>query len=321
MITLKQLRYLEALAQHRHFGRAAEACAVTQPALSMQIRDLEQSLGVELVERRAGDVMLTTVGKQVVQRGIGVLTGARDLVDFARHAGRLLTGRLNLGVIPSLAPYVLPKFLPLLQRRYPELQLELRETQTHLLIEELMQGRVDVVMLALPIARSEIETMPLFEDAFLLAVPADDPRPPSARVKLRDIDGDRLILLEEGHCLREQALSYCAEARVETPVGLGATSLATVMQMVANGYGITLVPKVAADVEARDWRVKLLRFANPEPGRTIGVAFRRTSPRKADFVAFGELVTQALGVGIGTPRSYRRRGESKRGGPPAPRSA
>jgi LysR family transcriptional regulator, hydrogen peroxide-inducible genes activator len=323
MITLKQLRYLEALAHHRHFGRAAEACAVTQPALSMQIRDLEQSLGVELVERRAGDVMLTMVGAQVVQRGIGVLTAARDLADFARHAGRLLTGRLHLGVIPSLAPYVLPKFLPLLQRRYPELQLELRETQTHVLIEELAQGRVDVVMLALPIVRSEIETMRLFEDAFLLAVPADDPRPRSARVRLRDIDGDRLILLEEGHCLRDQALSYCAGARVDTPVGLGATSLTTVMQMVANGYGITLVPKVAADVEARDGRVKLLRFAKPEPGRTIGVAFRRTSPRKADFVAFGELVTEALGVGRITdvPRSSRRRNENKRGGSPAPRSA
>jgi len=304
MMTLKQLRYLAALAEHRHFGRAAEACSVTQPALSMQIRDLERLLGVDLVERGAGEVMLTDVGAQVVERGIGVLTAARDLVDFARHAGRLLTGRLQLGIIPTLAPYVLPNILPLLQRRHPELRIELRETQTDFLIEELVHGRIDVVMLALPIAKSDIETTRLFEDAFLLAVSADDPRPASIPVGLSDIDGQRLILLEEGHCLRDQALSYCADARVRAPMGLGATSLATVMQMVANGYGITLVPKVATDVEARDRRVKLLRFAAPEPGRTIGLAWRRTSPRKADFVALGELVTEALGFGV--PQVARR---------------
>jgi LysR family transcriptional regulator, hydrogen peroxide-inducible genes activator len=297
MITLRQLRYLEALAHHRHFGRAAEACAVTQPALSMQIRDLEQELEVELVERRAGTVALTETGLEVARRGERVLAATRDLVDFARHRGRILAGGLKLGVIPSIAPYVLPKVLPLLQARYADLRIELRETQTRVLVDELMGGDLDVILLALPLPEAEIETMSLFEDPFLLALPAGDPLPAATRVTATQIDQRRLILLEEGHCLRDQALAYCGGARSESPLGLGATSLATVMQMVANGYGVTLVPQVAVDVEVRDERVKLLRFAAPEPGRSVGLGWRRTSPRKADFIALGQLVVEALGVG------------------------
>jgi LysR family hydrogen peroxide-inducible transcriptional activator len=296
MVTLRQLRYLDALAQHRHFGRAAAACAITQPALSMQIRDLEKQLEVDLVERRSGEVALTEIGIEVVRRGEGVLAAARDLVDFARHRRRILSGRLKLGIIPSLAPYLLPKFLPILQARYPDLTVELRETQTKILIEELAGGDLDALMLALPVLDAEIETIRLFDDPFLLAVPADDPLPETARVSARQIDQQRLILLEEGHCLRDQALAYCATARHEAPLSLGATSLATVMQMVANGYGVTLVPEVAVDVEVRDRRVKLLRFTAPEPGRTIGLAWRRTSPRKVDFVALGQIAVEALAV-------------------------
>ncbi len=300
MITLRQLRYLEALAQHRHFGRAAEACAVTQPALSMQIRELEQELEAELVERRAGAVVLTEIGLEVARRGAHVLAATRDLVDFARHRGRILSGGLKLGVIPSLAPYVLPKVLPALQARYPDLRIELRETQTRMLVEELLGGDLDVILLALPIHAAEIETIRLFEDPFLLAVPAADPLPDASRVTAAQIDQDRLILLEEGHCLRDQALTYCGGGRADAPngasVGLGATSLATVMQMVANGYGVTLVPEVAVDVEVRDERVRVLRFAAPEPGRSVGLGWRRTSPRKADFAALGQLVVEVLGV-------------------------
>jgi LysR family transcriptional regulator, hydrogen peroxide-inducible genes activator len=297
MITLRQLRYLDALAQHRHFGRAAEACAVTQPALSMQIRDLERELGVDLVERRAGAIAFTDIGLEVARRGERVLAATRDLADFARHRGRVLSGDLRLGVIPSLAPYVLPKVLPVLQARYPALRIELRETQTKILVEELMSGELDLVLLALPIGEPEIETIRLFEDPFLLAVPVADPLPANARVTALQIDRARLILLEEGHCLRDQALAYCGGGRRDASLGLGATSLATVMQMVANGYGVTLVPEVAIDVEVRDERVKLLRFAAPEPGRTVGLAWRRTSPRKVDFVALGQLVVEAIGVG------------------------
>ncbi|HVV42519.1 MAG TPA: LysR substrate-binding domain-containing protein [Nitrobacter sp.] len=296
MITLKQLRYLCALARHGHFGRAAEACAVTQPALSMQIRDLEQFLGVTLVERRPGDVMLTEIGREIARRGEDVLAASRDLVDFARHRAKPLTGRLTLGIIPSLAPYLLPRILPALQSRFPELQLELRETQTRQLVDEIKSGALDAAMLALPLGEPDIETLALFDDLFLLAVPADDPRPCGKPVAPREIDQSRLILLEDGHCLRDQALAFCATIprpsaqRGAAGMTFGASSLTTVMQMVAGGFGVTLIPQIAADVEARDSRVKFLRLEDPEPGRSIGLAFRRTSPRKADFAALSEVV-------------------------------
>jgi LysR family hydrogen peroxide-inducible transcriptional activator len=299
MITLRQLRYLSALAKHGHFGRAAEACSVTQPALSMQIRDLERTLGVAVVERRPGDVMLTDVGREIARRAEDVLTASRDLVDFARHRSGLLTGRLTLGVIPSLAPYLLPRILPLLQSRFPELRLELRETQTRQLIEDIKSGALDAAMLALPVAEPDIDTIALFEDLFLLAVPAGDPRREDMRVAARDIDQSRLILLEDGHCLRDQALAFCATAargRASASTVFGASSLNTVMQMVAGGYGVTLIPQIAADVERRDERVKFLRMQNPEPGRSIGLVFRRTSPRKADFAALGEVVKERAGI-------------------------
>jgi LysR family hydrogen peroxide-inducible transcriptional activator len=295
-LTFRQLRYLEALAEHRHFGRAAKACAITQPALSMQIRELERVLGVELVERRPGEVVLTEIGAEVARRGVRLLAGSRDLVDFARHQGRLLTGRLTLGVIPTLGPYLLPKILPSLQQRFPDLRVELRETQTKVLLDELSRGRLDVVMLALPVTDADVDTLELFHDSFLLAMPSGEAPAGVGRISARDIDQRRLILLEEGHCLRDQALAYCAGARSGSgAMGLGATSLTTVMQMVANGYGVTLVPDIAADVEVRDRRVKLLRFMPPEPGRTIGLAWRQSSPRKADFVALGELVSETFG--------------------------
>jgi len=294
MMTLKQLRYLGALAEHRHFGRAAEACAVTQPALSMQIRELEKDLGVDLVERRPGEVILNEVGSEVARRAEHVLAAARDLSDFAHHSGRTLSGRLRLGVIPTLAPYILPQILPALQQRFPQARVELRETQTRNLIEELARGALDAVLLTRPIAERDFETQVLFDDPFLLAVPAAEARAARVMIEQRSIDPRRLILLEEGHCLRDQALAFCG-ARIETTSGLGtsglgATSLSTVMQMVANGYGVTLLPRIALPVEARDARVKVLRFRAPAPARQIGLAWRRTSPRKADFAALAKIV-------------------------------
>ncbi len=296
MITLRQLRYLAALARHKHFGKAAADCAVTQPALSMQVRELEREIGANLVERRPGDIALTDIGLDVARRAEQILASTRDLVDFARHRD-LLSGPLKLGIIPTLAPYILPRVLPMLQARYPHLRLEVRETQTKILLEELVSGELDTVMLALPAEDADVETLPLFTDAFLLAVPATDPLPLLSRVDVADVDQRRLILLEEGHCLRDQALAFCATKRRDQPASLGATSLTTVMQMVANGYGVTLVPEVSIDAEVRDARVKLLRFAEPEPGRSIGLAWRRTSPRRPDFEALGAVVRDAVGVG------------------------
>ena len=293
MITLRQLRYLASLARHRHFGRAAEECAVTQPALSMQIRGLEREIGADLVERRPGEAMLTELGGEVAARADAILSATRDLVDFARHRD-LLSGHLKLGIIPTLAPYVLPRLLPRLQAAHPQLRLEVRETQTKILLDELARGDLDCVMLALPVEAADVETLALFDDPFLLALPAGEPLRRSGRVTVDDVDQRRLILLEEGHCLRDQALAFCAAPQRETPTRLGATSLATVMQMVANGYGVTLVPEVAIDVELRDDRVKLMRFVEPQPARTVGLAWRRTSPRKADFAALGEVVRAAV---------------------------
>jgi LysR family transcriptional regulator, hydrogen peroxide-inducible genes activator len=294
MITLRQLRYLAALARHRHFGRAAEDCAVTQPALSMQVRELEREIGAELVERRPGDIALTDTGREVAQRAEQILTATRDLVDFARHRD-VLSGPLRLGIIPTLAPYILPRLLPRLQATYPQLRLEVRETQTKMLLAELVSGALDTVMLALPVDGADIVAVRLFDDPFLLAVLAADKLPARGRVGVEDVDQRRLILLEEGHCLRDQALTFCATKRRDAPAGLGATSLATVMQMVANGYGVTLLPEVAIDAEVRDSRVRLLRFCEPEPVRSIGLAWRRTSPRKQDFEALGQIIIDMMG--------------------------
>ncbi len=292
MISLRQLRYFASLARHLHFGRAAEDSAVTQPALSMQIRELERQIGVELVERRHGDVTLTETGRELAQRAERILAATRDLVDFARHR-EVLAGPLRLGLIPTLAPYVLPRLLPKLRDAYPALRLEVRETQTATLVHELSTGQLDCLMAALPIEGSEIDALPLFEDRFLLAVPAGE-RLPSGRVSVDDIDLRRVILLEEGHCLRDQTLAFCTTRRGDAPAALGSTSLGTVVQMVANGYGVTLLPEIATDAEVCDARVKLARFAAPEPGRTIGLAWRRTSPRRQDFDALGKIVKDSV---------------------------
>jgi LysR family hydrogen peroxide-inducible transcriptional activator len=295
MITLRQLRYFASLARHRHFGRAAESCRVTQPALSMQIKELEQEIGVELVERRTGEVALTATGTEVARRAERILASAQNLVDFARHR-EILAGPLKLGVIPTLAPYLLPKLLPRLQSTYRSLELQLRETQTASLLDELISGDLDCAMLALPIDHADVDTFPLFKDRFLLAMPAGEPKP-RRPLKADDVDQHRLILLEEGHCLRDQALAFCSGRSHDAGSTFGATSLATVMQMVANGYGVTLVPEIATQTEARNKRVTLKRFAAPEPGRTIGLVWRKTSPRWRDFEALGQTVKQVLAVG------------------------
>jgi LysR family transcriptional regulator, hydrogen peroxide-inducible genes activator len=299
LLTLRQLRYLDALARHESFGRAADECAVSQPAFSMQIRELEHQVGAELVTRRQGVALLTEAGAEVARRACSILGATRDLADCVRHSGPVLSGTLRLGVIPTLAPYVLPLLLPELDRRQPDLHLDLLETQTKTLLNELAQGTLDVLLLALPLDKPEFETMVLFSDRFLLAVPADDPLPEGARVSKGDVDARALVLLEEGHCLRDQALIYCGE-RDPAHNRLGATSLATVLQMVANGYGVTLLPEVAVDVEMRDERVKLLRFVEPQPGRSIGLAWRSTSPRKTDFLELGQILLKTLKCSRGT---------------------
>lgn len=293
MISLKQLRYFDAVARFGHFGRAADHCAVTQPALSMQIQDLERELGLKLVERRRGGIRLTGQGREIARRAAQILAGVRDLKDHAQHLAEGLSGTLQLGVIPSVAPYLLPRFLPKLRETYPSLDVRIRETQTAQLTRELLEGELDLLIVALPVEQPDIETIRLFEDRFLLALPASRRIDSRVRATPDILKGDRLLLLEEGHCLRDQALTFCDLRQVETIDTFGASSLTTLVQMVANGLGLTLLPEICLDVEAERAALNIMRFAEPEPSRTLGLAWRATSPRKADFVALGQIIAEA----------------------------
>lgn len=298
-ITLKQLRYFEALAHTQHFGRAAEECSVTQPALSMQVQELEQGLGVALLERTRTGFRLTDLGREFAERSRRILADVRDLSEWAIHSGTRLAGMLRLGVIPSVAPYLLPPLLPLIQRAYPELKLHVRETQTATLVQELNDGKLDVLLLALPLKHQDVEELPLFDDRFLLAVPKGHAISGKLRATPELIAHERLLLLEEGHCLRDQALKYCELKQVEGVDTFGASSLATIVEMVAAGYGVTLLPRMSVGVEVRGRDIEVVRFAAPEPSRKIGLAWRQSSPRRADFIELGNLVAEAGAAAMG----------------------
>jgi LysR family hydrogen peroxide-inducible transcriptional activator len=291
MVSLRQLRYLESLAETRHFGHAAQACAVSQPALSMQIKELEDELKVSLVERRKSGIELTEQGEEITRRARGILASVRDLLDYAKHQEGMLSGVLKLGAIPSIAPYLLPTALPELQRRFPALNLQLRETITSNLVRELVSGDLDLILVALPIEDPEVDTFHLFDDRFILATKATRHNRRLHHAKADMLADNRLLLLEEGHCLRDQALSYCHMVTPEARDSFGASSLATIVQMVANGYGVTLLPEMAIASELHSGGdIRLLRFRAPEPKREIGLAWRKTSPRKRDFIQFAELL-------------------------------
>ncbi|MET3353603.1 UNVERIFIED_ORG: LysR family hydrogen peroxide-inducible transcriptional activator [Xanthobacter viscosus] len=291
MLSTRQLRYFDAIARHRHFGRAAEDCAVTQPALSMQIREMEEMLGVRLLERGRGGVRLTPVGEEAAARARGVLAALADMERTIRDSGRLLEGRLRLGVIASIAPYLLPRLLPEMARRYPGLEIALRESQTEHLVAELVQGDLDLVILSLPVEHPALDAMALFEDRFVLAVPeasADFPGPQASADSILAAD---LLLLEDGHCLRDQALNVCHKADARQLRRFGASSLATLAQLVANGQGITLLPDLFVRAEGgRMEGIRLLPFPDPVPARTIGLVWRRTLPYREDVEAVADMV-------------------------------
>lgn len=292
-ITLKQLRYFDALARELHFGRAAEACSVTQPALSMQIQEFEQNLQLNLIERTRSGVQMTPVGMEVARRAAEILSETRDLIDLSRQGESLLTGGLRLGIIPSVAPYVLPPLLPLLRTQHPDLELSLRETQTHGLVQELADGKLDVLLLALPVKNSDVEIEELFEDRFVLALSGDREISDDVRATPEFVEHERLLLLEEGHCLRDQALTYCELKQVKKLNTFGASSLSTIVELVAAGHGITLLPEISIGMEQRGRDLKLMRFAQPEPKRTLGLVWRKTSPRSTDFKELARLIREA----------------------------
>ena len=292
-LTLRQLRYFEALAHHRHFGRAAEACTISQPALSMQIRDLETTLGRILFERGPRHVRLTGFGEDFAQRVRRIMQSVDELGDLARVSREGLAGRLRIGIIPTIAPYLLPTIVGRLARSHPGLDISIRESLTRKLIDELADGRIDTAIVALPVSEPAFTEVALFSEEFLLVRPAADAgRPVPGPEALRAM---RLLLLEEGHCFRDQALSFCAMQPGAPRELLDGSALSTLVQMVGAGIGVTLIPEMAVAVETRSADVSIARFDPPRPTRTIGMIWRRTSPLAAQLAQLSEIVRTAAG--------------------------
>lgn len=287
-LTLKQLRYFEALARHGHFGRAAEVCAVSQPALSMQIKGLEDSLGVALFERSARQVRLTGFGEAFASRAREILRSVDELDHMARAAREGIAGHLRIGIIPTVAPYLLPSIISDLGQDNASLELHVRETLTQTLIRELAEGELDTAIVALPISEPSLTEVALFSESFVLVRPAGDRgKPVPNRDMLRHM---RLLLLEEGHCFRDQALSFCNIQSSMPREMLDGSSLTTLVQMVAAGIGVTLIPEMAVPVETRSASVSIARFVRPEPSRTIGMVWRKSSPLADQLMKVAEHV-------------------------------
>lgn len=275
-ITLKQLRYFNTLAQQSHFGRAAEICAVSQPALSMQIKELEETLNSKLVERGARKTQLTQFGKEFAKRASDILRSVDELEEFTRSMSDELSGQLRIGVIPTIAPYLLPKIINELSREFPTLDIHIRETLTQNLIKEISEGQLDTAIVALPLSESSFTEIPLFTEEFVLVRPITDKgKPAPNREMLKEM---RLLLLEEGHCFRDQALSFCNIQTTRPREMLDGSSLSTLVQLVSAGIGVTLIPEMALDVETRSANVSITRFLDPTPSRTIGMIWRKTNP-------------------------------------------
>lgn len=287
-LTLKQLRYFEALSRHRHFGHAADACAVSQPALSVQIRALEQTLGAPLFDRSGRQVRLTGFGEDFATRVREILSKVDDLGELARVARDSLAGRFRLGVIPTIAPYLLPQLYTALARSHPDLDIHIRETITPRLLQALQDGALEAAILALPLSEPSLTETPVFEEDFVLVRPnSDDHKPVPSPENLPKL---RLLLLEEGHCFRDQALSFCNMPSALPREMLDGSSLSTLVQMVGIGMGVTLIPEMAVPIETRSACVSIARFKSPRPKRTIGMVWRRSSPLADQLLQIAEVV-------------------------------
>jgi LysR family hydrogen peroxide-inducible transcriptional activator len=290
-LKLKDLRYLVAVADQRHFGRAAAQCFVSQPTLSAQLKKLEQSLGVQLIERAPNNVSLTVTGEQIVARARRILAATDEVVMLARSQRDPLAGMLRVALLPTIGPYLLPHVAPAVRRALPRLELRLYEYQTEPLLEKLHSGDLDVGILALPVDLAGLESRELYREAFTVALPQRHPLAARSTVRVSDLKGEKLLLLEEGHCLREQALEVCSRAGVRDSQDFRATSLETLRQMVATGAGITLLPELAGRGAYRNARGVVLRsFAKPVPVRHIGAVWRKSSARLAAIEALCNLI-------------------------------
>ncbi|RVT39852.1 hydrogen peroxide-inducible genes activator [Sphingobium algorifonticola] len=294
MPTLKQLQYLAALKEHGHFGKAADACFVTQSTLSAGIRELESLIGVTLVERTRRVVRFTALGDRIVEKAHRVLREAEELAGIAQAAGKPLCGELRMSVIPTIAPFLLPQLLPRLRADKPELKLYLREETSHAAVESLRHGHVDCVLLALPYATGEVDSEILFADRLFVAFPKDDPRDPPAHIDPDMIDEARLLLLEDGHCLKDHALSACNRPELRAEATMMGTSLHTLVQMVDNGLGLTMLPEMAITggiLENTDIVARPLHADNAQ--RQIALVWRRNSPREKEFRMMAEILRDA----------------------------
>ena len=297
-MNLRDLRYLVALADERHFGRAADRCYVSQPTLSAQIRKLEEYLGVTLVERQPKRVTLTETGEKVVERARRLLLEADAIVEVAKTDRDPLAGPLRLALIPTVGPYLLPHVARPLKRALPRLKLMLYEYQTGPLLEKLRDGELDLGILALPVSLDGLATAELYEEPFTLAVPANHPLAARERVRVADLEGEALLLLEDGHCLRDQALEVCSRINVGEEGDYRATSLETLRQMVAAGHGVTLLPELAAAAPVGTARgLKVKPFSKPAPSRTIGAVWRKSTTRGKAIDALIATVREAMKEG------------------------
>jgi LysR family hydrogen peroxide-inducible transcriptional activator len=303
MTTIRQLEYITAIEDHGTFQAAADACHVTQPGLSAQVRQLEDFLGLQLFERGRKPLLVTPAAREILQRARVALAAVNELQETARSLSQPLTGPLRLGVIPTVAPFLLPAVLPAVRRAYPALRLALREAHTVDLVDALEKGELDLLLLALEAPLGDATTLALFEDPFLLAVPRGHRLAKRKRIREADLAGEDVLLLDDGHCLRAQALSVCSRAGASDLGDFRASSLATLVPMVADGAGVTLLPELATQASAAlDRDVALVAFTQPVPKRTIGFAWRPTSPRSAEYAELAQLIQSVAG-----PQGRRRK--------------
>ena len=287
--TIKQLQYLVALHQHGHFGKAAESCFVSQSTLSAGLRELESLLGVTLVERSRRVVRFTPLGNTVVAKAHRLLREAEELAELVQSAGQPLSGELRMSVIPTIAPFMLPRILPRLRKERPQLKLFLREETSSAALESLHHGRADCVLLALPYATGEVEAAHIADDRLFVAFPHNDPRDPPAEILPGTIDEGRLMLLEDGHCLKEHALAACNRPELRASAIMIGTSLHTLVQMVDNGLGLTMLPQMALDAGIlHDTEVVARPLKSPNASREIALIWRKNSPRADEFQMLAE---------------------------------